>query len=128
MQRRTFLIAGALATGTLLVGCASSTRQQLRNNKQTLAADSITLNAWVEVSTAGKVTVRIGQSEMGQGIQTALVMLVAEEMDCGYENTGFRFSGIDSVYGNVAGIAAGVPLRPDDDGLTARSVRKSLCL
>ena len=123
MQRRTFLIAGALATGTLLVGCASSTRQQLRNNKQTLAADSIALNAWVEVSTAGKVTVRIGQSEMGQGIQTALVMLVAEEMDCGYENTGFRFSGIDSVYGNVAGIAAGVPLRPDDDGLTARSVR-----
>ena len=123
MQRRTFLIAGALATGTLLVGCSSSTRQQLRNNKQTLPADSIALNAWVEVSTAGKVTVRIGQSEMGQGIQTALVMLVAEEMDCGYENTGFRFSGIDSVYGNVAGIAAGVPLRPDDDGMTARSMR-----
>ena len=66
MQRRTFLIAGALATGTLLVGCASSTRQQLRNIKQTLPADSIALNAWVEVSTAGKVTVRIGQSEMGQ--------------------------------------------------------------
>ena len=123
MQRRTFLIAGALATGTLLVGCSSSSRQQLRNNKQTLAADSIALNAWVEVATTGKVTVRIGQSEMGQGIQTALVMLVAEEMDCGYENTGFRFSGIDSVYGNVAGIAAGVPLRPDDEGLTARSVR-----
>ena len=123
MQRRTFLIAGALATGTLLVGCASSTRQQLRNNKQTLPADSIALNAWVEVATTGKVTVRIGQSEMGQGIQTALVMLVAEEMDCGYENTGFRFSGIDSVYGNVAGIAAGVPFRPDDDGMTARSMR-----
>jgi isoquinoline 1-oxidoreductase beta subunit len=123
MQRRTFLIAGALATGTLLVGCASSTRQQLRNNKQTLPADSIALNAWVEVATTGKVTVRIGQSEMGQGIQTALVMLVAEEMDCGYENTGFRFSGIDSVYGNVAGIVAGVPFRPDDDGMTARSMR-----
>ncbi len=75
MQRRTFLIAGALATGTLLVGCSSSTRQQLRNNQQTLPADSIALNAWVEVATTGKVTVRIGQSEMGQGIQTALVML-----------------------------------------------------
>lgn len=123
MQRRIFLIAGALASGALLVGCSSTSRQQWRNNKQTLPADSIALNAWVEVSTAGKVTVRIAQSEMGQGIQTALVMLVAEEMDCGYSNTGFRFSGIDDVYGNVAGIAAGVPLRPDDDGLTARSVR-----
>ena len=38
---------------------------------------SFTLNAWLKLDTDGRVTVTMSKSEMGQGVHTALLMLVA---------------------------------------------------
>ena len=38
-------------------------------------------NAWLRVDPDGTVLVRVGKSEMGQGVRTALPMIVAEELD-----------------------------------------------
>ena len=37
-------------------------------------------NAWVRVSSDGRVTLVVGHSEMGQGVRTALAMILADEL------------------------------------------------
>jgi isoquinoline 1-oxidoreductase subunit beta len=123
MRRRTLLVAGLAGAGALLVGCASPARQQLRNATLPLKDGQIALNGWVKVAPDGSVTAVLGKSEMGQGVHTALLMLVAEELDCGWANMRAEYSPVDELYGNVAGLAEGVPFRPDDDGTLARSFR-----
>jgi isoquinoline 1-oxidoreductase beta subunit len=44
------------------------------------------VNAWIVISPDNKCTIRVGQSEMGQGVFTALPQIVAEELECGWEN------------------------------------------
>lgn len=44
------------------------------------------VNAWIVISPDNQVLIRVGQSEMGQGVFTALPMIVAEELECGWDN------------------------------------------
>jgi isoquinoline 1-oxidoreductase subunit beta len=43
-------------------------------------------NAFLRIDTDGKVTFTIPQVEMGQGISTALSMILAEELDAPFEH------------------------------------------
>jgi isoquinoline 1-oxidoreductase subunit beta len=43
-------------------------------------------NAWIRLSTDGAVTLVVDRSEMGQGVLTALPMLLAEELDVPWES------------------------------------------
>ena len=49
------------------------------------------VNAWVHIHHDDTVTVRIARSEMGQGTSTGLAQLVAEELDCDWENIAIEF-------------------------------------
>ena len=44
------------------------------------SAESGEINAWLVINADNTVVVRVAQSEMGQGVFTALPMLVAEEL------------------------------------------------
>ena len=44
--------------------------------------DGQEINAWLAIDPDGTVTVRVGQSEMGQGVFTSMPMIVAEELQC----------------------------------------------
>ena len=44
------------------------------------------LNAWVRIAASGVATIRMGASEMGQGVYTALPMLLAEELDVDWKD------------------------------------------
>jgi isoquinoline 1-oxidoreductase beta subunit len=122
IQRRYLLIAAALATGGFAVGC-STNRQQLRNGQLSLAQGQLALNGWVKVGADGLVTVVLSKAEMGQGIHTGLMMLVAEELDCAWDQVRTENAPVDKVYGNIAAMADGLPFRPDDQGTLARSAR-----
>lgn len=126
MKRRAFLVLSMLAGGGLVAGCASPLRQTLRGGGLPLEAGQVALNGWVKVGTDGTVTVMACKAEMGQGIDTALMMLVAEEMDCAWSQMRRQDAPIDPLYGNVTAVAEGVPFRPDDDGLVARGMRWGL--
>jgi isoquinoline 1-oxidoreductase subunit beta len=63
-------------------------------------ADVIVFNPWVNIARDGTVIVIIGQSEMGQGITTALAMLVAEELDVPLSRVVTKFGPADHVYDN----------------------------
>ncbi|RPH45696.1 MAG: xanthine dehydrogenase family protein molybdopterin-binding subunit [Burkholderiales bacterium] len=126
MQRRSFLVAAALAGGGLLVGCAPAARQQPRGTPLALGPGQVALNGWVKVSADGTVVAMMARSEMGQGVHTALSMLVAEELDCAWSQLRTEQAPIDALYGNVVAIADSAPLRPDDDGVLARAFRWGL--
>ncbi|MFZ1095080.1 MAG: molybdopterin cofactor-binding domain-containing protein, partial [Xanthobacteraceae bacterium] len=40
------------------------------------------VNAWILIAPDDSVTIRVAKAEMGQGVSTALPMLVAEELEC----------------------------------------------
>lgn len=78
LTRRDFLRAGAVAGAGLtlavsLPSCAGAPAPP--------PGPPFTPNAWVRVGTDGSVTLVLARSEMGQGVHTALPMLLAEELD-----------------------------------------------
>ena len=59
-------------------------------------------NPWVAVGADGTVIATIERSEMGQGVNTALAMLVAEELDVGLDLVRTEFAAVDPAYDNPA--------------------------
>ena len=59
-------------------------------------------NAWLRVAGDGSVTVLVDRSEMGQGVSTALPMLVAEELDADWAKVRVEQAPANEVYYNPA--------------------------
>jgi len=72
LKRRQFLFGVSAFAGGMLSG--------LPEIKAQSATAEVT--AWVAISPDDTVTIRVARSDMGQGIFTALPMLVAEELEC----------------------------------------------
>lgn len=76
-SRRSFLKTSAAATGGLLM--AINLPGTLG---QAMAAGTVhTPNAWVHIADDNTITILSSHSEMGQGVHTAMPMLVAEELN-----------------------------------------------
>ena len=88
VSRRQFLITGAALSGGLLVGCGKPSASDRLGDKGILAVEGgeVALNGWVKIGPDGKVTVAVPRSEMGQGVLTALPMLLGEELDARWED------------------------------------------
>jgi isoquinoline 1-oxidoreductase subunit beta len=124
MKKRHFFALGLGAVGALTVGWGLlPPRQRLTGKPLPVTDDQIALNAWLKLNKDGTVTLAMPKSEMGQGIFTALAMIVAEEMDLPLSSVRIEQSPIDKIYGNVLGLAEGIPFRPDDEGALARTAR-----
>ena len=110
MKRRTWLLSGAGALGALVVGWgALPARSRLGSGKLwpiDKTDTSIALNGWIKITPDGSVVMAMTRSEMGQGVHTALAMLVAEELDMPLGCVGLVQAGSDAIYGNVAMIVS----------------------
>jgi isoquinoline 1-oxidoreductase beta subunit len=100
VDRRTFLIAGAVVGAGLYVGIRFANHQF---GKASAAGDSLQPNAFVRVAPDDSITVVIGKAEMGQGIYTGLAMAVAEELDVDPNRVRVEFAGADPAF-NVPGM------------------------
>ena len=90
LSRRGFLISSGAAglTISVLGGCANgSPGEDIDPN----LPPNPEVNAWVIIGRDEVVTVRIARSEMGQGTMTGLAQLVAEELDCDWDNVVAEF-------------------------------------
>jgi isoquinoline 1-oxidoreductase subunit beta len=124
--RRRFLVVGTLAASGLAVGLWRFYREGDRLAPPPglkAGSGNALLTAWIQVGTDNLVTVHVPRQEMGQGITTALPMLVAEEMDADPAQMRFVQAPVDPVFANATMIGDGVPFRPDDDGWLARTTR-----
>src|SRR5256886_7569838 len=57
-------------------------------------------NAWLRISPDNSVLIVVDRSEMGQGVSTALPMLVAEEVDADWTKVKIEFAPADKAYTN----------------------------
>ena len=58
-------------------------------------------NAFIRIDTAGKVTLVMPQVEMGQGVYTAVAMILAEELDADFAQVALEHAPPnDKLYGN----------------------------
>ena len=74
-RRRLLAGAGAIA-GSLLVGCRNPATGEL----ETAEVIETDLAVWIRIHSDGIVTIYTAQSEIGQGVLTAMPALVAEEL------------------------------------------------
>ena len=120
MKRRTLLISGAGALGALVVGWGVlPARSRLGSGKLwpiDKADTSIALNGWIKITPDGGVVLAMPRSEMGQGVHTALAMLVAEELDVPLARVSLVQAGSDAIYGNAAMIVGSLPFHPTELG------------
>ena len=61
-------------------------------------SSEVALNAFVRVGKEGGITIVVNKSEMGQGVYTALPMLVAEELECDWAEVRVESAPVDPVY------------------------------
>src|SRR5882762_9651419 len=106
--RREFMVGAAGLTFTVLIDGCAALRTEERGGAALAPAPedgSLKVNAWVSLSTDGTIYVANPAVEMGQGSQTAIPLIIAEEMDADwsrvrivpaapddrvYANPGFR--------------------------------------
>ncbi|MDR6422755.1 isoquinoline 1-oxidoreductase beta subunit [Paraburkholderia phenoliruptrix] len=94
LSRRTFLkfgvSVGAAAGGGLLLGFSlPAISQDQKTGKSVIGGDAneapqhgvFAPNAFIQIDTAGKVTLVVPKVEMGQGVYTSIPMLIAEELE-----------------------------------------------
>lgn len=129
VSRRVFITASVAAGGGLAL--AIWARRFLHEPPLDPSTAALAPDAWVRLGTDGWLTVMVARSEMGQGVSTALPMLVAEEMDADWERVHFEFAPANAAYynpamglqatgGSTAVWTAWIPLR--QAGATARAM------
>lgn len=114
MKRRTWLLSAAGAAGALIVGWGALPPRSRTGSSRLWppVEGAVALNGWIKVTADGSVVLAMPRSEMGQGVHTALPMLVAEELDVPLSRVHLEQAGADSIYGNVAMLVAGLPFHP----------------
>jgi isoquinoline 1-oxidoreductase beta subunit len=84
--RRRFLVSGLTATGGFLLGVPSLNLLAAAEGGQ----DGGSIGFFVEIEASGQVIIGMAQPEIGQGVKTALPMLVAEELDVEWSGISIR--------------------------------------
>ena len=124
MNRRGFLLTGAGVAGTLMLGWAVTPppqRLQLDQGTLPLGRNEVQLNGWLKIAATGEVTIIVPRSEMGQGVYTALPMLLAEELGADFAQVQVEQAPIDQMYANLALLTDALPFGPDEHGLLRES-------
>lgn len=119
MRRRAWLLSAAGTAGALLVGWGVlPARSRLGSATQPWPAGAapdltgVVFNGWIKIRADGGVVLAMPRSEMGQGVHTALAMLVAEELDVPLARVSLEQAGADTIYGNVAMLVGSLPFHP----------------
>jgi isoquinoline 1-oxidoreductase beta subunit len=97
MKRREFLKFSLATSAGLMIGLYLPDKSKLAL-AQERSASVFMPNAFVRIGTNERVTVIVNHSEMGQGVYTALPMLLAEELDADWNKIGFEPAPVDPKY------------------------------
>ena len=101
--RRGFITAGVVGGTALVVGVALRPGNRNRElAKLATSGDETLVNAWVKIDASNHVTAIVPHSEMGQGAQTALAQMLADELDADWNDVSFEEAPAANEYANWA--------------------------
>ncbi len=98
LDRREFLRLTGIASGGLLLGVTLEGRSI---DSAAAPGTAFSPNAFLAIAPDGSVTAVVAKSEMGQGIRTAVPMLIAEELEADWSRVGIRPAIADPKYGDM---------------------------
>ncbi|MBM3376540.1 MAG: xanthine dehydrogenase family protein molybdopterin-binding subunit, partial [Betaproteobacteria bacterium] len=135
MSSRRRFILGSLAVGAaLVVGWGVLPARQRLHGSRPLPFEpgQSVFSGWLKIAADGSVIVQMPKSEMGQGVHTALAMVLADELDADWATVRVEHPPLDAIYNNQAMMIDGLPFHPDSMGmvkqlsawLTAKSMRE----
>ena len=93
LSRREFFVAGAAAGAGLVIGFYLPHRGSHEN-------EIFAPNAYLKIAPDGKITIVVARSEMGQGVRTALPMILAEELEADWKQIAIEQAGASTLYGD----------------------------
>ena len=114
MKRRTWILSALGVPAGLIVGWGVLPERSRTGKPSLLALEQgeVAFNGWIKIAADGTVVMAMPRAEMGQGVHTALPMLVAEELDIPLTQVRIEQAGADSIYGNVSMMLADVSGHP----------------
>ena len=120
LDRRQFVIAGTSAAGGLILGFHIPNKANaaaIMGDPWMAAEGGQEVNAWLVIDPDNTVTIRVGQSEMGEGVFTGMPMLVAEELQCDWSQVRAEYADPNRHVRNTAEpymVAAGAATETDN--------------
>ncbi|WP_229006525.1 xanthine dehydrogenase family protein molybdopterin-binding subunit [Roseibium aggregatum] len=101
-SRRGFLTGAGVLGFAILADGSVSVFNGTAGEAQSQDLGGRDITAWVTISPDNAVTIRYGAAEMGQGVNTSLPMILAEELDADWDTVSVEqvSADPDGVYGN----------------------------
>src|SRR5688572_3227424 len=81
LNRRSFLVVSTAAAGGLLVSLYLDRPAFAQEGQQQPPPKVYPPDAFVHIKPDGKILIQVNRLEFGQGVQTSLPMVLADEMD-----------------------------------------------
>ena len=95
LTRRKFIITTSVVAGGMVLGFHFPSKAKaagVESQPWMSTTDGEEVNAWLVIGPDNSVTIRVGQSEMGEGIFTSLPMIVAEELECDWSKVRAEYA------------------------------------
>ena len=116
--RRLAIIGGIAGGGLLGVGFWFARERDRLGDRAlfNVKPNEAGLSGWVKITRDNGVVVAVPRAEMGQGVQTALAMLAAEEMDARWSQVRVEDPPEHGVFRNVDILIDSLPFSPEETG------------
>ncbi|MBO1926771.1 xanthine dehydrogenase family protein molybdopterin-binding subunit [Thiomicrorhabdus sp. 6S2-11] len=99
-SRRDLLKAGLFGIGGLVLGFSLPSAQKAYAATATSPPKKYPVKGWLQLTENGELAMVIPVSEMGQGSQTAVAMILADELGADYQKIQIRMPTNNSLYNN----------------------------
>jgi CO/xanthine dehydrogenase Mo-binding subunit len=93
VSRRTFVATGVAAGAGLVIGFYLPHGSGSQK-------DSFSPSAYLRITPDNKITIVVARSEMGQGVRTALPMILAEELEADWKQIEIEQAGASTLFGD----------------------------
>ncbi len=128
IARRTFLIGAAAIAGGVAFGYYSYSKPFANPLQDALGEGEATFNPYLKIASDNEITIVAPRAEMGQGIETTLAALVAEELDVELDQVKVEHGPTAPAYANTGMLEDGLPFPQFDESTVAELARRGMAV